>query len=67
MLELSIPRCVYTRHLLMYLCLSEYYHSDRYLLETSASPRLNNTIVRYTRVWFVKLAKIQREDSNVLI
>ncbi len=28
---------------------------------------MNNAIVKYTRLWFVKLAKIQREDHDVLI
>lgn len=51
----------------MHLCLRGYYHIDRYLLVTSASPRLNNIIVKYTQVWFAKLAKIQGEDSDVLI
>lgn len=28
---------------------------------------MNNTIVKYTRLWFAKLAKIQGEDHDVLI
>lgn len=54
---------LYCRHLLMHLCLRGYYHIDRYLLETSASPRLNNTIVK---VWFAKLPKGKFQCLNLI-
>lgn len=57
------------RHLFMYLCLRGHWKvSPRNICpEKQLSPRLNNTIVKYTRVWSAKLAKIRREDPDVLI
>lgn len=61
----------YATHLLNSLCLEGFYR-DRYHRETpvwksSSIPRLKNTIVKYTRVCFEKIAKLQREELHVLI